>query len=57
MTFPRTTPPSAEQVTRALDGVQDPEIHRPITELGMVKNIDVAADGVVLVEVWMTVAG
>jgi ATP-binding protein involved in chromosome partitioning len=51
------SPPSAEQVTRALDGVQDPEIHRPITELGMVKNVDVAADGVVLVEVWLTVAG
>ena len=50
MTSPRTTLPSAEQVTRALDGVQDPEIHRPITELGMVKNIDIAADGAVLVE-------
>ena len=57
MTSPRTTPPSAEQVRQALDGVQDPEIHRPITELGMVKNIDIAADGVVLVEVWLTVAG
>ena len=57
MTSPRTTPPSAEQVTKALDGVQDPEIHRPITELGMVKNIDIAADGAVLVEVWLTVAG
>ena len=57
MTSPSTTPPSAEQVTRALDGVQDPEIHRPITELGMVKDVDVAADGVVLVEVWLTVAG
>src|SRR6266702_7426983 len=51
------SPPSAEQVTQALDGVQDPEIHRPITELGMVKNVDVAADGTVLVEVWLTVAG
>src|SRR5260370_5246996 len=57
MPSPRTTPPSAEQVTRALDGVQDPEIHRPITELGMVKNIDIAAGGAVLVEVWLTVAG
>src|SRR5580658_5224514 len=57
MTSPRRTPPSAEQVTQALDGVQDPEIHRPITELGMVKNVDIAADGVVLVEVWLTVAG
>src|SRR6202046_806296 len=57
MTAPRTTPPSAEQVTQALDGVNDPEIHRPITELGMVKNISIAADGVVRVEVWLTVAG
>jgi ATP-binding protein involved in chromosome partitioning len=50
-------PPSPAQVTQALDGVQDPEIHRPITELGMVKNIDIAADGAVRVEVWLTVSG
>src|ERR1700754_1955629 len=53
----RTTPPNAEQVTKALDGVQDPEIHRPITELGMVKGIDIAKNGAVRVEVWLTVAG
>src|SRR6516225_1507998 len=57
MTSPLNTPPSAEQVSKALDGVQDPEIHRPITELGMVKNVSVGADGTVLVEVWLTVAG
>jgi ATP-binding protein involved in chromosome partitioning len=57
MTSPTIAPPSPEQVTKALDGVQDPEIHRPITELGMVKNIDIAADGAVLVEVWLTVSG
>src|SRR5690348_18351382 len=57
MTSPTMTPPSAEQVTQALDGVQDPEIHRPITELGMVKNVSVGADGAVLVEVYLTVAG
>ncbi len=51
------TSPTVQQVTQALDGVQDPEIHRPITELGMVKNVDVAADGAVLVEVYLTVAG
>jgi ATP-binding protein involved in chromosome partitioning len=50
-------PPSPQQVTQALDGVQDPEIHRPITELGMVKNIEIAADGAVHVEVWLTVSG
>src|SRR6201981_1857202 len=57
MSSPTMSPPSAEQVTRALDGVQDPEIHRPITELGMVKNVSVGADGAVLVEVYLTVAG
>src|SRR3954452_10095151 len=51
------TSPTVQQVTQALDGVQDPEIHRPITELGMVKNVAVAADGAVLVEVYLTVAG
>src|SRR5215475_2568206 len=57
MSTPTTIPPSAEQVTQALDGVQDPEIQRPITELGMVKNVNVGADGAVLVEVYLTVAG
>ena len=52
-----TTPPTVEQVTEALAGVNDPEIHRPITELGMVKNVDVAADGTVRVDVYLTVAG
>jgi len=51
------SPPSTEQVMRALDGVQDPEIHRPITDLGMVKNVEVGADGTVRVDVWLTVAG
>src|SRR5580658_1725883 len=57
MSSPPMAPPSPQQVTQALDGVQDPEIHRPITELGMVKNIDIAADGAVRVEVWLTVSG
>ena len=50
-------PPTVEQVTRALDGVQDPEIHRPITELGMVKNVEVMPDGMVRVDVWLAVSG
>ncbi len=45
------------QVTQTLAGVLDPEIRRPITELGMVKNVEVAADGTVLVEVYLTVSG
>ena len=51
------SPPTAEQVTRALDGVHDPEIRKPITELGMVKRVEVAPGGAVRVEVWLTVAG
>jgi ATP-binding protein involved in chromosome partitioning len=49
--------PTHEVVTQALSGVLDPEIKRPITELGMVKGIEIAPDGAVLVEVWLTVAG
>ncbi|MGD0373837.1 MAG: Mrp/NBP35 family ATP-binding protein [Streptosporangiaceae bacterium] len=52
-----SAPPTIDQVTQALSRVNDPEIHRPITELGMVKNIDVAADGRVRVDVWLTVSG
>jgi ATP-binding protein involved in chromosome partitioning len=48
---------TSEQVTIALDGVRDPEIRRPITELGMVKDIAIAPSGTVTVSVWLTVAG
>ncbi len=49
--------PSVGAVKAALDGVHDPEINRPITELGMVKDVTVAADGTAKVAVWLTVAG
>ncbi|HEY6425350.1 MAG TPA: Mrp/NBP35 family ATP-binding protein [Pseudonocardiaceae bacterium] len=49
--------PSVDTVRAALNGVHDPEIHRPITELGMVKDVTVARDGTVGVAVWLTVAG
>src|ERR1022692_2578310 len=49
--------PTADQVMQALATVQDPEIRRPITELGMVKNVEIAADGAVRVDVWLTVSG
>ena len=52
-----TAPPSTDQVTAALAGVNDPEIHRPITDLGMVKNVEVHPDGKVRVDVYLTVAG
>src|SRR3984885_14406497 len=58
MSSPSTaTLPTAEQVAQALAGVSDPEIHRPITELGMVKEINIEADGTVRVGVYLTVAG
>lgn len=40
----------------ALAKVIDPELRRPITELGMVKSIDVGADGGVHVEIYLTTA-
>jgi ATP-binding protein involved in chromosome partitioning len=49
--------PTAEQVTTALAGVKDPEIGRPITELNMVKSIDIASDGQVDIGVYLTVVG
>jgi ATP-binding protein involved in chromosome partitioning len=52
-----STLPTAEQVAQALAGVNDPEIHRPITELGMVKAINIEADGTVRVGIFLTVAG
>ena len=52
-----TTTPTVEHVQAALARVNDPEIKRPITELGMVKSVDVQDDGRVAVEVYLTVAG
>jgi ATP-binding protein involved in chromosome partitioning len=49
--------PSPEQVHAALATVNDPEIKRPITELGMVDTVRVDADGKVHVRVLLTVAG
>ncbi len=52
------TPEQAHpEVWAALATVQDPEIHRPITELGMVASIAVSEVGVVAVTVLLTVAG
>jgi ATP-binding protein involved in chromosome partitioning len=49
--------PTTDQVQAALATVNDPEIRRPITELDMVKSVDVDASGRVRVEVFLTVAG
>jgi len=52
-----TQAPSVEAVRTALAGVNDPEINKPITDLGMVKDIQVAADGSVDVAVYLTISG
>jgi ATP-binding protein involved in chromosome partitioning len=49
--------PSTDQVQAALATVEDPEIHKPITDLGMVKSIDVSPAGQVAVGIFLTVAG
>ncbi|NEA32226.1 P-loop NTPase [Streptomyces sp. SID13031] len=49
--------PTADQVTAALGGVIDPEIKKPITELGMVESVVVKTDGVVVVTILLTVSG
>ena len=49
--------PTQQQVMDALATVNDPEIKRPITELGMVDSVTVADDGSVAVHVLLTVAG
>jgi ATP-binding protein involved in chromosome partitioning len=49
--------PLLEQVNAALATVNDPEIKRPITELGMVDSVVIDDDGLVHVIVLLTVAG
>src|SRR5204863_652098 len=49
--------PLLEQVRTALGTVNDPEIKRPITDLGMVDSLDVDAAGRVRLTVLLTVAG
>lgn len=51
------TAPSLDAVNAALATVDDPEIHRPITDLNMVGDVDIADDGAVKVQILLTVAG
>ena len=46
-----------DAIHAALAGVDDPEIHKPITELGMVKGVSVSSEGVAHVGVYLTVSG
>jgi ATP-binding protein involved in chromosome partitioning len=52
-----STTTAEEAVHAALATVDDPEIHRPITELGMVKSVAVSPAGRAEVAVFLTVAG
>ncbi len=48
----------AEQaVWRALEGVRDPEVLKPVTELGMVRSIEVDEAGSARVSISLTIAG
>jgi ATP-binding protein involved in chromosome partitioning len=55
MSAPATT--SEAELLSALATVDDPEIRRPITDLGMVKSATVRPDGVAEITILLTVAG
>ncbi|ADX73774.1 ATPase involved in chromosome partitioning [Pseudarthrobacter phenanthrenivorans Sphe3] len=57
MSEPTANPALAEAVTAALATVIDPELRRPITELGMVDSLSVSGDGKVSLVVLLTIAG
>ena len=46
-----------EQIVDALRPVQDPELHRSIVDLGMLRNVDLRGDGGVGILIALTVAG
>jgi len=48
---------TTDQIVEALRPVQDPELHRSIVDLGMLRNVEVRDGGVVAVQVALTVAG
>ena len=49
--------PTQDQLTAALATVEDPEIRRPITEIGMVKSATVDPDGTARVAIFLTISG
>ncbi len=49
--------PERPAVLAALATVKDPEIRRPITEIGMLGEVDLSEDGGVAVQIFLTVAG
>ena len=51
------TAPALDAIHAALATVSDPEIHRPITDLGMVKSVEATDDGTVDVGIYLTTQG
>src|SRR4051794_33955245 len=53
--------PTLDLITAALSGVEDPEIHQPITDLGMVGPVEIGPEGRgpgdVIVTIMLTVSG
>ena len=49
--------PTEDAVREALGRVIDPELHRSITDLGMVESVEISESGAVSVGVLLTVAG
>ncbi len=49
--------PTHDQIIDALRPVEDPELRRSIVDLGMVRDIRIGADGVIGVQIALTVAG
>jgi ATP-binding protein involved in chromosome partitioning len=53
----RPAPPTPEEVRGVLESVIDPELGADIVSLGMVPSVEVADDGVVTVEIKLTISG
>ena len=51
------TTPTQDQLTAALATVEDPEIRRPITEIGMVKSATLDPDGTARIAIYLTISG
>lgn len=49
--------PSRDAMLTALSKVNDPEIRKPITELGMVKSVEIDDAGKVALAIFLTVSG
>ena len=49
--------PTVDELMKILDTVMDPEIHRPITDLDMVRNLAIDEDGKVSLQIALTIPG